>query len=107
MPRILHLVLLAAIAAGAGPARTALGVSQEEGGISHQRRSNEDVRKEILISLAQEPQLKGLSISVKVDASRVLLGGRVHTIAQRDVALSIARSHADGRQVIDDFEIIH
>jgi osmotically-inducible protein OsmY len=107
MPRILHLVLLAAIAAGAGTARTSFAATQEEGRISHQRRSNDDVRKEILISLAQEPQLKGLSISVKVDTQRVLLGGRVHTIAQRDVALKIARDHADGRQVIDDFEVIH
>ena len=107
MPRVLHLVLLAAIAASAGTAWTSFAASQEEGRLSHQRRSNEDVRKEILISLAQEPQLKGLSISVKVDTSRVLLGGRVHTIAQRDVALKIARDHADGRQVIVDFEIIH
>lgn len=106
MPRVLHLVLLAAIAAGVPPVR-AIAVSQEEGRLSHQRRSNDDVRKEILISLAQEPQLKGLSIAVRVDASRILLGGRVHTIAQRDVALKIARDHAEGRQVIDDFEIIH
>ena len=69
-------------------------------------RADADVRKYILIKLAQEPQLRGLSISVTVDAQRVLLSGRVHTIAQRDIALKIARDHADGRQVIDDFEII-
>jgi osmotically-inducible protein OsmY len=43
---------------------------------------------------------------VKIDAKRAVLSGRVHTTAQRDLAISIARNHADGRQVIDDFEII-
>jgi hypothetical protein len=36
----------------------------------------------------------------------VVLGGRVHSIAQRNKALEIAHAFAEGRQVIDDFEII-
>lgn len=70
------------------------------------RRSDADVRKVILIKLAQESRLKGLAISVRVDAQRVTLGGRVHTTVQRDVAIAVATSLAEGRQVIDDFEII-
>jgi osmotically-inducible protein OsmY len=70
------------------------------------RRSDDEVRKDILAKLAAEPQLEGLAISVKVDSKRAVLSGRVHTTAQRDLAISIARNYADGRQVIDDFEII-
>jgi osmotically-inducible protein OsmY len=66
---------------------------------------DEDVRNEIQQHLAQEPQLKGLNITVKVDPRRIIMGGEVHTITQRDTALNIARTYSDGRQVIDDFHL--
>jgi len=71
-----------------------------------QRRPDDAVKQEIQAKLAGEPELKGLSISVKVDGKRVVLGGRVHSIAQKNKSLEIARASAEGRQVVDDFEII-
>jgi osmotically-inducible protein OsmY len=70
------------------------------------KKSDDDVRKAIQDQLAHEPQLKGLAITVRVEPRRIVLGGEVHTIDQKNVAIQIARSNADGREVIDDFRII-
>lgn len=102
MPHLLQLVLLVPLSLGFGPAASLAGEDPTE----QSQRSDAQVRNDILAKLAAEPQLKGLAIAVKVDSRRAVLSGRVHTIAQRDLAIQIARNHADGRQVIDDFEII-
>ena len=70
------------------------------------QRSDNDVRRDILVNLAAQPELKGLAITVKVERHRVTLSGRLHTTAERDLAIGIAHSYAEGRQIIDDFEII-
>jgi osmotically-inducible protein OsmY len=104
VPRILHhVVLFITMATCAVPAAPVV-LSHPQAQPS--RRSDDEVRKDIQAKLSDEPELKGLSISVKVDAQRVVLGGRVHSIAQRNKALEIAHAFAEGRQVIDDFEII-
>ena len=102
MRRCLHCVLFAAVLA-ATPAPAGLASSDPQVSI---HRPDEDVRKDVEERLAQEPQLKGLAISVKVDARQIVMGGRIHTLAQRDLALKIAKTLSDGREVIDDFQII-
>ena len=101
MPRVLQFVLFAALSVAPLPPHVWAQANQQQS-----RRSDDEVRQDILAKLAAEPQLKGLAIVVKVDSRRAVLSGRVHTTAQRDLAISIARVHADGRQVVDDFEII-
>ena len=70
------------------------------------QKADEEVKKDIQDALANEESLKGLSINVTVDAKHIILGGELNTITQRDTALAIAKQHADGRQVIDDFHVI-
>jgi osmotically-inducible protein OsmY len=73
---------------------------------SRARKPDDQVKKDIQDALANEPSLKGLSINVTVDAKHIILGGELNTITQRDTALAIAKQHADGRQVIDDFHVM-
>jgi osmotically-inducible protein OsmY len=107
MPRVLlHLLLFCSFAVIGAPAQNIflqLDDLQQQG----QRRPDVEVKNEIEAKLAEAPELKGLSISVKVESDRIVLGGRIHNIAQKNKALAIAKASAEGREVIDDFEIIH
>jgi osmotically-inducible protein OsmY len=98
-------VLLTAVTATGAPAQSAL-FWPDDPPQQEQRRPDDAVKQEIQAKLAGEPELKGLSISVKVDGKRVVLGGRLHSTAQKNKALEIAKTSAEGRQVVDDFEII-
>jgi osmotically-inducible protein OsmY len=107
MPRVfIHLVLFIAVVAFGAPAQN-IFLQLENPHQQGQRRADDEVKNEIQAKLAEAPELKGLSISVKVESDRIILGGRIHNIAQKNKALEIAKASADGRQVIDDFEIIH
>jgi osmotically-inducible protein OsmY len=107
MPRVfIHLVLFCSLVVIGAPAQN-LFLSFEDPEQQGQRRPDDQVKSEIQTRLAEAPELKGLSISVKVEGDRIVLGGRIHNIAQKNKALEIAKASAEGRQVIDDFEIIH
>lgn len=107
MPRVLlHLALFSVLVAVGAPAQN-VSLRFEDSQPQGQRRPDDEVKNEIQAKLADAPELKGLSISVKVESDRIVLGGRIHNIAQRNKALAIAKASAEGREVIDDFEIIH
>lgn len=107
MPRVfIHLVLFIAAIAGSAPAQNTF-LQLEDPQPQGQRRPDDQVKNEIQAKLAEAPELQGLSISVKVERDRIVLGGRLHNIAQKNKALEVAKASAEGRQVIDDFEIIH
>jgi hypothetical protein len=107
MPRVfIHLVLFIAVVAFRAPAQN-IFLQPEDPHQQGQRRADDEVKNEIQAKLAEAPELKGLSISVKVESDRIILGGRIHNIAQKNKALAIAKASAEGREVIDDFEIIH
>jgi len=107
MPRVfIHLVLFCSLVVIGAPAQN-IFLQPEDPQQQGQRRPDDQVKNEIQAKLADAPELKGLSISVKVEKDRIVLGGRIHNIAQKNKALAIAEASAEGREVIDDFEIIH
>jgi hypothetical protein len=67
--------------------------------------SSRQVEGQIMKSFRAEPALGGSNIDAEVDDTSVVLKGSVDTMAQHDLAIRIAQSHAGNRKVVDRIEV--
>jgi hypothetical protein len=63
------------------------------------------VEVQILDQLKAEPTLSGTNIDARVDNDSVVLTGSVDTLAQRDLAVQVARSKAGDRRIVDHIKV--
>ena len=67
--------------------------------------SNPELRQQIDDSFSAEPKLADSRLSVSVDDEAVTLTGTVDDEQQHDLALSIAKSHAGDREIVDKIQV--
>jgi hypothetical protein len=64
-----------------------------------------EIQRQILDEFKSEPALSDLLLNVKVDDNSVLLSGEVHSEKEHQLALRIAQSYADAREVVDRIRV--
>ena len=67
--------------------------------------SSEQIQQQITQQFSTEPTLAGMNIRADVDEASIVIAGSVDTAEQRDLAMSIAKSHAGDRNVVDKIKI--
>jgi len=67
--------------------------------------SSHHVEGQILQQFREEPTLSGTNIDAKVNDSSVVLSGNADSLAQHDLAIQIAQSHAGRRRVVDRIKV--
>jgi len=67
--------------------------------------SSTQIQQHIQARLNSEPALANTNVNVKADDSSIVLSGTVDSVRQRDLALRITESYADGRRIVDKIEI--
>jgi osmotically-inducible protein OsmY len=67
--------------------------------------SSEQIQQQITQQFSTEPTLAGMNIRADVDEASIVIAGTVDTAEQRDLAMSIAKSHAGDRNVVDKIKI--
>jgi len=67
--------------------------------------SSEQIQQQITQQLSNEPTLASANLHAEVDEASIVIAGAVDTVEQRDLAMSIARSHAGDRNVVDKIKI--
>jgi hypothetical protein len=72
---------------------------------SHEQLSNPELRQQIDDSFSAEPKLADSRLNASVDDEAVTLTGTVDNEEQHDLAISIARSHAGDREIVDKIQI--
>jgi hypothetical protein len=72
---------------------------------AHEQMSNPEIRQQIDDSFSAEPKLADSKLNVSVDDEAVVLKGTVDNEQQHDLAISIAKSHAGDREIVDNIQI--
>jgi len=72
---------------------------------SHEQLSNPEIRQEIDDSFTAEPILADSRLNVSVDDEAIVLKGSVDNEQQHDLAISIAKSHAGDREIVDNIQV--
>ncbi len=67
--------------------------------------SAEQVQQQITQHLVSEPTLTGSNLKAQVDEGSVTLTGTVNSETQHDAAISIARSYAGNRAIVDKITV--
>jgi len=67
--------------------------------------SSDQVQQQITEQFGTEPKLASANLRAEVDEASVVVTGTVTTVAQRDLALRIAQSHAADRNVVDKIKV--
>jgi osmotically-inducible protein OsmY len=67
--------------------------------------SSDQVQQQITQQFGTEPKLASANLRAEVDEASVVVTGTVTTVAQRDLALRIAQSHAADRNVVDKIKV--
>jgi hypothetical protein len=67
--------------------------------------SNPEIQQKIGEKLSTEPMLAGVNVNVSVDDKSVVLTGTVQDKQQHDLALRIAGSYADQREIVDKIQV--
>lgn len=67
--------------------------------------SSDQVQQQITQQFGTEPKLASANLRAEVDEASVVVSGTVTTVAQRDLALRIAQSHAADRNVVDKIKV--
>jgi hypothetical protein len=72
---------------------------------SHEQLSNPELRQQIDDSFSAEPKLAESRLNVSVDDEAVTLTGTVVDEQQHDLAISIVKSHAGDREIVDKIQV--
>ena len=67
--------------------------------------SSDQVQQQITQQFGTEPKLASANLRAEVDEASVVVTGTVTTVAQHDLALRIAQSHAADRNVVDKIKV--
>ncbi len=67
--------------------------------------SSEQVQQQITQQFGNEPTLASANLRAEVDEASIVIAGTVDTAEQRELALSIAKSHAGDRNVVDKIKV--
>ena len=67
--------------------------------------SSEQIQQQITQQFSNEPTLASANLRAEVDEASIVVAGTVDTAEQRGLALSIAKSHAGDRNVVDKIKV--